>query len=271
MEAVRFGVGIRRPGFNVFAFGPPGTGKHTIVHHYLERQAAAMPAADAWCYVFNFDDAPRPTALRLPPGRATELRNDVHALVEELLIVLPTVFDSDAYALRREGLSGRYENRAQAQFDLVAERAAERGLALVRGPEGAGLVPLANGEVMSPDAYAALPPERQVALRSVVEDLNPDLEAAMRTSRVLERESREAVSALDRDVALSEILLRKHELGERYGDQPAVLAYPGSNGRRHPGPPGRLSIGRRGRQLLARRRLVGPSGRGGRRAVATAA
>lgn len=225
VEAVRFGVGIRRPGFNVFAFGPPGTGKNTIVHHYLRRQAASMAAADAWCYVFNFEDAPRPAALRLPPGRATQLRNDVHTLVEELLIVLPTVFDSDAYALRREGLSGRYENRAQAQFDHLAERAAERGLALVRGPEGAGLVPVANGEVMSPDAYAALPPERQVALRSVVEDLNPELEAAMRTARVWERESREAVSALDREVALAEIRLRMQELRERFGDLPAVLAY----------------------------------------------
>jgi predicted ATPase with chaperone activity len=43
VEAVRFGVGIRREGFNQFALGPEGTGKYAVVRHYLERQAATPP------------------------------------------------------------------------------------------------------------------------------------------------------------------------------------------------------------------------------------
>ncbi len=31
LEALRFGVGIRRPGFNLFLLGPSGTGKHEVV------------------------------------------------------------------------------------------------------------------------------------------------------------------------------------------------------------------------------------------------
>jgi lon-related putative ATP-dependent protease len=225
IEAIRFGVAMRRPGFNVFAFGPPGTGKRTAVRHFLQRQAATMSAPDAWCYVFNFDDARCPTALCLPNGRAVALRADIHRAVEELLVTLPAVFESDAYAARRESIASSFDGRAQTQFDAVAERAAERGLALVRGPEGAGLVPLANGEVMSPDAYAALPPERQVALRSVVEGLNPELDAAVRSARALEREAREALSALDREVARAEVDIRFDELRERYAAVPPVVAY----------------------------------------------
>jgi lon-related putative ATP-dependent protease len=225
IEAILFGVAIRRPGFNVFAFGPAGTGKRTAVHHFLRRQAGTMPAPDSWCYVFNFDDARRPTALRLPHGRSEALRSDLHAVVEELLVALPAVFESDAYAARREAISSSFDGRAQTQFDAVAERAAERGLALIRGPEGSGLVPLANGEVMSPDAYAALPPERQVALRSVVEGLNPELDAAVRSARALEREAREALSTLDREVARVEMDVRFDELREHYADVPPVVAY----------------------------------------------
>jgi hypothetical protein len=43
VEAVRFGVGIRREGFNLFALGPEGIGKYAVVRHYLERQAATHP------------------------------------------------------------------------------------------------------------------------------------------------------------------------------------------------------------------------------------
>jgi lon-related putative ATP-dependent protease len=225
VEAIQFGIAIRRPGFNVFAFGPPGTGKRTTVQRFLAQSAANMPAPDAWCYVFNFDDSRRPVALRLPPGRASALRSDVYELVEELLVALPAAFEAETYAARRERMSSGFESRAQAHFDVVAERAAERGLALVRGPEGAGLVPLTNGEVMSPDAYAALPPDRQVALRSAVEGLNPDLESAVRAARVLEREARESLSALDREVALAEVAVRVGELRDDYGEIPAVVEY----------------------------------------------
>src|SRR5215510_8197240 len=68
VEAVRFGVGIRRKGFNLFALGPEGTGKYAVVRHYLERQAATHPPPSDWCYVNNFVEPHKPCALRLPPG-----------------------------------------------------------------------------------------------------------------------------------------------------------------------------------------------------------
>ena len=41
VAAVEFGIGIRREGYNLFALGPTGTGKHTLIHDYLTRAAAA--------------------------------------------------------------------------------------------------------------------------------------------------------------------------------------------------------------------------------------
>ncbi len=63
IEAVRFGVGIRHAGYNMFAFGPSGTGKHTLVRRHVEEQAASEPVPSDWCYVNNFDDSHKPRAL----------------------------------------------------------------------------------------------------------------------------------------------------------------------------------------------------------------
>jgi len=41
LEAMRFGVGIRRPGFNLFLLGPGGTGKFGAVREFLKKRAAA--------------------------------------------------------------------------------------------------------------------------------------------------------------------------------------------------------------------------------------
>ncbi len=39
VAAVEFAAGIARDGYNLFAFGAPGTGKHSVVSHYLEKHA----------------------------------------------------------------------------------------------------------------------------------------------------------------------------------------------------------------------------------------
>ena len=84
LEAVQFGVGIRRQGFNLFLLGPAGTGKYASVHSFLEKRAAQEPAPDDWCYVNNFDSPDRPRALRLPPGRGVPLSGDMRQLIENL-------------------------------------------------------------------------------------------------------------------------------------------------------------------------------------------
>jgi hypothetical protein len=40
VEAVRFGIDIQRPGYNLFVLGEPGTGRHCMVRRLLEAEAA---------------------------------------------------------------------------------------------------------------------------------------------------------------------------------------------------------------------------------------
>src|SRR3989344_1101707 len=65
LDAVRFGTGIRREGYNIFVLGSPGMGKHTFVRAYLEQRAVGEPAPSDWCYINNFEQPHKPRALRL--------------------------------------------------------------------------------------------------------------------------------------------------------------------------------------------------------------
>ena len=68
VEAVRFGIGMRQEGYNLFVLGPPGIGKHALVRQFLEQEASTKPTPAGWCYVNNFEQSYKPRALRLPPG-----------------------------------------------------------------------------------------------------------------------------------------------------------------------------------------------------------
>ena len=45
VEAVRFGIGMRSDGYNLFALGPNALGKYTIIRNFLESRAAEPAGA----------------------------------------------------------------------------------------------------------------------------------------------------------------------------------------------------------------------------------
>ena len=49
VQAVEFGIGIRRKGYNIFALGPTGTGKHSLLQSFLNEAAATRPLPGDWC------------------------------------------------------------------------------------------------------------------------------------------------------------------------------------------------------------------------------
>jgi len=65
-EAIRFGIGMRHDGFNLYVLGPAGAGKHALLRQYLDSRAATEPQPPDWCYVNNFGDGHKPRALKLP-------------------------------------------------------------------------------------------------------------------------------------------------------------------------------------------------------------
>ena len=68
IRAIEFGLGVNRPGFNIFVTGLTGTGKTSIIKAFLKKITAGqnLPAADA--------PAPGRTPPQ-PPGRARIVRH----------------------------------------------------------------------------------------------------------------------------------------------------------------------------------------------------
>ena len=53
MDAIAFGVDIDSNGYHIYALGPVGTGKMTIVRKFLEKDVKAKPVPNDWLYVNN--------------------------------------------------------------------------------------------------------------------------------------------------------------------------------------------------------------------------
>ncbi|HOG45180.1 MAG TPA: ATP-binding protein [Anaerolineae bacterium] len=225
VEAIDFAVSIANPGYNLFALGPSGTGRTTTIMRYLEREAATRPVPDDWCYVNNFAEPHRPRALRLPPGKGAQLRNDMNNLVDELITEIPRAFEGEDYARQKEEINRQLAEERQKEFSQLERYAAERGFSLVRTPSGIAIVPVREGKPLSPEEFAALDKPTREHLENESQQIQTALNATLRLARRLERAARDRVQRLDREVANFAAAPMFDELREAYSEFPAVIQY----------------------------------------------
>lgn len=226
IAAIELGVTIERQGYNIFALGRSGTGKHTVVRHFVERRAAEQPAPDDWCYVNNFEQPYVPRALRLPAGMGKELQQDMRRLVEELRSGLSSTFESDQYATRRRALEEDFEARQKASLEELQERARQRGVAMVTTPSGLAVAPLRpDGQILPPEEFQKLPKAEQQRLEQEMESVQDELQKAMLQVPRWKREHRTRLQELNREVTTLVVEDLVDDVLAKYKDLPDVVAY----------------------------------------------
>jgi lon-related putative ATP-dependent protease len=224
-EAVEFALRMRRKGYNVYALGPAGTGRHQLVEDLLRRRAATESTPPDFCYVNNFIDPQRPHQLDLPAGQGAGLAAAMKRLIEELRIALPAAFERDEYRARREVVEQQFKAHSEEGFGGVQQRADAKGIALVRTPMGLALAPKRDGKVMNPEDFEALPEDERKRIQGDLETAQAELETVMRQVPQWEREHRDAVRALNRDTTGFAVANLIGELRSTYTDLPDVLDY----------------------------------------------
>lgn len=225
MDAVRFGAGIRREGYNLFVLGPAGMGKRSMVRQVLEQRARDERQPSDWCYINNFAKPHQPQALRLPPGKGAELRRHMAQLVEDLRTAIPALFESDEYRAKTEAIQEAFNKRREQAFKEVGDEAEKLEIVLLRTPDGFAFAPTRNHEVIPPDEYDKLPEEEKQRVEAVIAGLQERLEKILRQMPQWRKERHEQVKQLNRETTLSAVVHLVNELREAYADLPEVLKY----------------------------------------------
>lgn len=200
VAAIELGIGIEKEGYNIFAFGPPGTGKHTAVKQYLEGKAETAEVPPDLCYVNNFVEPHKPRILELPTGRGSELQKAMREFLEEVRTVLETALESEEYQTRKQALEQKFEERQGEALSELGDTAGEQGLALVRTPVGIVFAPMGEEEVLSPEEFQKLPDKEQKRLEKEIEGFKEDLQKVLRRFPRWQRQASEELRELNVEV-----------------------------------------------------------------------
>ena len=205
VEAIEFGIGIRHEGYNLFAVGAPGTGRHSLVQTFLERQAARSANDSDWCYLYNFAQPHRPCAIELPAGRGNEFSADMRQLVDDLQGTIVAAFETEEYRARQRELQEELAAKQEEVLEDLRSQAATKGLAIIRTPAGVAAAPMKDGEVVDLESFKKASEEEQTRIREAIAELETELRRVFQQVPLWQRESSRKLQRLKETVTRSAV------------------------------------------------------------------
>ena len=225
IDAIRFGIEIRRDGYNIYVLGPIGSNRHDLVNSLVAEHAKTRGVPPDWCYVNNFSNPEWPHALRFPAGKGREFREDMRNLIREMQLAIPAAFEGDDYRNQLRAIEEDTKNRVEEQWRSLNERAAEEGIGVLQTPTGYVLAPIIDGKVIGDKEFNKLSAKKREEIEAAIERLSDELQQRVEMMPKLRKEHRERVKALNAEVTAHAVSVQLADLREKYGSMPRVAAY----------------------------------------------
>jgi lon-related putative ATP-dependent protease len=224
-EAIRFGMRVENAGFNLFVIGPNGARMQDAVSTLLADEAKKGASPPDWVYVNNFADPDRPIAIELPTGRARTFHEAMHKLIDDLTTALPAVFQSEDYQTRHGAIDESFQKKQGEAFSALRDKAAEKGVVLLRTPLGFALAPAKDGEVVPPEEFRGWPEAKRREIQAIIESLEKDLEHIIHQLPQWQKQHRDELRQLNRETATYAVGQLIEETKAAFQDIPRVVQH----------------------------------------------
>ena len=224
IDAIKFGMGMKTSGYNIFVAGPAKAGLTYTARTYIEEQAAKEETPPDWCYVFNFKEQDKPRCLKISAGRGKALKKDMNDFIDTLQAKIPEVFDSDDYRAKESEVHQAFEKQRRDYIDELSQEAKDQGFILQFSQVGMVIIPAnKEGEPMTQEDLRHLSEEERQVLRDKSDELHERMKETIKKIRTVENEFKEKHTKLDNEIALFVVGQLMDSYEEKYHDDQQVL------------------------------------------------
>ncbi|MEP0822808.1 MAG: AAA family ATPase [Ignavibacterium sp.] len=234
LRALRVGLEMEHFGFNIFVTGLPGTGRTTTIKRLLHEFEHRKVSLKDHCYVHNFHNPDMPVALALPAGQGRSLKHDMEALVKDLLISIPALYESQRYQEARKTTLQHFQERQKSVLQDFEKRVKEKGFDLVQVQVGnmmrPDVVPVVNEQPVNLDQAEALVAKGDLSkdeferLKGIQAELESQMSTVFRELRNIEKKVQQSLLELEERLVMP-IVDESIEVLKATYDDPKVQTY----------------------------------------------
>ena len=225
VKALRFGLCIHQPGFNIFVSGPPGIGKMTAVESYIEELAKNRKTPSDWCYVNNFEDTYQPKAIEIKKGRGREFQQDINKMTEHLWQEFPKLFESDDYISRSDQILKDMNKKRETLYYELNNFASQNSFTLQPSTIGIRIIPVLEGKQLKDDEFQSLPEKQRKKILAKRDTVQDELKSVLKKIGELEKSARESIEKLDEQFVLLIVEVKINELKEKYESNKDIIGF----------------------------------------------
>jgi len=225
LEAMEFGIGMRRPGYNLFVMGTPHTGRFSFAMENLKAVAKKEKKPTDWIYLNNLKDNRHPLAISFPAGKAQQFKRDIKHIIEGALTEMPAAFESPTYQRKKSKIERDFNRYYDHAIDAVEREAREHSIAVYRDAGTIGFTPVADGQAMDEAAFSQLTEEARAGFTRAISELEDQLNEALTGLPQWRREAAEKLKNLDRDTTREAISPLFQPIKEKYANLSAAMDY----------------------------------------------
>lgn len=225
VRAINMGLGIRKPGYNIYVAGAQGTGKMSVIRTFLERWSQNAPVPDDWVYVYNFQHSEVPKAISLPAGEGKKFKKGMEYLVKGLRAEIPMALQSEDYENAVNAYLSASADRKTKLFSDLEKRAKSLDFQVKSTRMGIETIPVVEGRVLSEKEYAKLSDVQRESIEDKRAQIEPEVLDFARKVRAIESETREYVERLRSELGRHVVAVHIEPLFEEYAKNKAVTEY----------------------------------------------
>ncbi|WP_373001527.1 Lon protease family protein [Sulfurimonas sp.] len=226
LEAVDFGVNIEQDGYNLFAMGPSGSGKHSVIMTFLQGKAKDKDMPSDWCYVNNFKDHQKPIAIELAPGLGAKFKNDIAELIELVKTILPTVFESNSYRNEREAINQKYIDEQADIFSSLQEEAKKHNVSMkTTYVDRVTFVPIVDGKILSAEEFNAITGKKKEEITKKMSEFERIVKEGLHKVSELNKSLHKELKQLEKMVTQKAVESLIDEVCRKYEKYEKILNY----------------------------------------------
>ena len=130
LKALKLGVELRAPGYNIYIAGLSGSGKATSVKQILEKISSECPDLYDYAYVNNFQYDDRPILLTFPKGKAKYFKRALSSTINILKQKIPQTLESENYIQKKKNIMTEYSKMEEELMSGFDSELRKKGFAL---------------------------------------------------------------------------------------------------------------------------------------------
>ena len=224
-KAINMGLGIRRPGYNIYVAGVHGTGKTSVIREQLEKWAKTLEPPNDWVYLYNFQNPESPLAVSLAQGDGKTLKKSMETLIKSLRSQIPMALQSEDYENAVNTYLSSMNDQKSKLFSDLEKFAKTLDFAVKSSRMGIETIPVRDGRTLSEKDYNKLGEDTRKKIEEQRGILEPEVLDFARKVRSIESTTRTQVESLREEIGRQIISGLLEPVASDFSDRKELLEY----------------------------------------------